>query len=116
MRHGTSLPRNLTITDMGKITVWECRTPGPIKIAADNPTIWRKAGKGVALVGIRSRWFSSGCGWVRFINGLKENHKQMCGVKTPLKLIDSLQFPKLIIVHKNGLPIVPSFNSIILNV
>ena len=37
---------------MGKITIWECTTPGPIKIAADNPTIWRKAGKGVALVGI----------------------------------------------------------------
>lgn len=52
VRHGTSLPCNLTITDMGKITIWECTTPGPIKIAADNPTIWRKAGKGVALVGI----------------------------------------------------------------
>ena len=71
VRHGTSLPCNPAITDMGKITIWECTTPEPIKIAADNPTIWRKAGKGVALVGIRSRWFSSGSGWVRFINGLK---------------------------------------------
>ena len=36
-------------------------------------------------------------------------YMQMCGVKTPWKLIDSLQFPKLIIVHKNRLPIVPSY-------